>query len=63
MPALSLEDYQKAQEAEWGQYVAAETIYIGGALAFNEGDAVPAGHVKRGVVNKSQVTPTKQKDA
>jgi hypothetical protein len=63
MPApLSVEDYRKAQEAEWDQYTASETIFIDGVRAFNEGDPVPAGHVKRGVVLKTQVNTTK-KDA
>lgn len=63
MPApQSLEDYQKAQEADWNQYVATETIFIDGVRAFNEGDPVPAGHVKRGVVAKSAVS-AKSKDA
>ena len=47
--------YQQAQEAEYSKWVAKEAIYIGGALAFNEGDPVPKGHVDRGVVNKAQV--------
>lgn len=64
MPAapLSLEEYRKLQEAEWNHYTASETIFIDGVRAFNEGDPVPAGHVKNGVVQKSQVT-AKPKDA
>lgn len=53
---LSLEEYRAAQEAEWNQYVATERIYIDGALAFLPGHRVPAGHVKNGLVAKSQVT-------
>lgn len=52
---MSLEEYQAAQVEEWNAYTATSPIYIGGALAFREGDRVPAGHVKNGVVDKSQV--------
>lgn len=53
---LSLEEYQAAQADDWGQYVAAEPIYIGGALAFAPGHAVPASHLKNNLVAKTQVT-------
>lgn len=36
-----------AREAEWGAYVANGPIYVGGALAFNEGQPVPASSVER----------------
>lgn len=52
----SAEELRQEQLREYGQYTAAETIFIGGARAFNEGDPVPASHVTRGVVDKSQVT-------
>lgn len=59
------EALRKAQEDEWGQYVAAELILIGGVPAFHPGHAVPAGHVSdRGPVLPSQVvrrTPTVEK--
>ena len=60
-PILSPEEaavaaYQAEQAKEYGQYVAAEVITIGGARAFNVGDPVPASHVARGVVGTSQVT-------
>lgn len=54
-PTLSLEEYRDLQDKEWSQYVATERIYIGGALAFVPGDAVPASHVTNKVVNKDQV--------
>ena len=54
-------EYRKAQEAEYGQYVATEPIDIDGARAFNVGDPVPAGHVKRGVVDKSLVAKPETK--
>jgi hypothetical protein len=52
----SVEEYKAAQQAEWGQYVAAEAIDLQGARAFNAGDPVPASHVEAGTVAKSQVT-------
>lgn len=57
MPDLSPdEEYRQAQAAEYGQLVANKPIYIRGARAFNEGDPVPASHLKRGVVSKDDVT-------
>jgi hypothetical protein len=50
-----LDDYKAAVDAEWGVYVAAEAIDLGGARAFNEGDPVPVSHVERGVVTAEQV--------
>lgn len=50
-----LEPFRKAQEAEWGTYVARHAIDIDGARAFNEGDAVPTSHVTRGVVSDDAV--------
>lgn len=44
------EEYLKAQEAEWGRYRANRLILIDGTPAFAQGDPVPVGHVKRGVV-------------
>lgn len=55
MPEQTLDEYRKAQQAEWGTYVATEPIDIGGARAFNTGDPVPVSHVDRGVVDSSQV--------
>lgn len=51
------EDQREAQEKEYGVYVATETIFIGGARAFNVGDPVPVSHVEREnpPVNKDQV--------
>ncbi len=53
--ANTIAEYQAAQAAEWGAYVASSVIYIDGVRAFNEGDAVPASHVDNGVVNPAQV--------
>ncbi len=43
-------EQQAAIEAEYGTYVATQVIELGGARAFNIGDAVPKSHVERGVV-------------
>ncbi|MGH3659604.1 MAG: hypothetical protein ACRDUA_23390 [Micromonosporaceae bacterium] len=38
----------KAEQAEeWGQWVATQQIFYGGALAANVGDSVPAANVKQ----------------
>lgn len=43
-----LSDQILAQQKEYGQYVAAQQIFTPhGALAYNEGDAVPVSNVKR----------------
>jgi hypothetical protein len=53
-----LADFIKAQRDEYGKYVAKEKIYVGTALAYNAGDAVPIsnaerlGYVDAGVVVK-----------
>lgn len=39
--------YKAAREAEWGTWVASGPIHIGNALAFNDGDPVPASTVER----------------
>jgi hypothetical protein len=54
-----------AQEAEWSELVATETIHIHGVRAFNVGDPVPKSHLTNGVVDKSQVAKvgTKAADA
>lgn len=52
---MTPDEYADHQTREWSQYTANDRIYIDGVLAFNAGDAVPAGHVGR-VVNKNQVT-------
>lgn len=57
------EDARAAQEREWSQYVATETIFIAGARAFNVGDPVPTSHVEGGVVAKEQVARTTTKAA
>jgi hypothetical protein len=44
-PALA--EYREAQAKEWGEWVAAEDIYVGVALAARRGDAIPADNVKR----------------
>jgi hypothetical protein len=56
MPDVSPdEELRQAQSREYGTFVAARAIDIGGARAFNEGDPVPASHVERGVVSKDDV--------
>lgn len=59
------EEYRRQQADEYGQYVATKVIHIRGARAFNEGDPVPASHVKNGVVSKDDVAKvgTKAADA
>lgn len=54
-------DLEKAQAAEYGTYVATQTINVGGARAFNVGDPVPASHLERGVVDKDAVAKTTTK--
>lgn len=48
-------DFEKAQEAEYTEYVATEPINVDGVRAFNVGDPVPKSHVDRGVVSDEQV--------
>ena len=52
---ITAAQFRAAQGEEYGQYVAAHAIFIDGARAFNEGDAVPASHVSRGVVSEDDV--------
>lgn len=42
-----LSDHIEAQRHEYGQYVAAQAIHFGTALAYNPGDAIPASNVER----------------
>lgn len=51
----AVEADREERRKEWGVYVATEAIFILGARAFNEGDAVPISHVERGVVRLEQV--------
>lgn len=48
-------DHQAAVESEYGTYVAVETIFIGGARAFNVGDPVPVSHVSENKVPEGSV--------
>lgn len=62
MPDLSPdEELRKAQEAEYGTWVATQNIEINGARAFNVGDPVPVSHVTRGVVSEDSVAKAKTK--
>lgn len=61
MAEQTLEEYQKAQAAEYGTYVAKQPIDVNGARAFNTGDPVPVSHVERGVVSADQVARTTTK--
>lgn len=54
MPSQT-DDFQSAQEKEYGTYVAVAPISIDGVRAFNTGDPVPASHVDNGVVAKESV--------
>jgi hypothetical protein len=58
---LTAAEFLEAQAREYGQYTAAQTIFIEGARAFNVGDPVPPGHVERGVVAADQVKKTSTK--
>jgi hypothetical protein len=55
------EELRRAQEAEYGIYVAARPITIRGARAFNEGDPVPKSHVESGVVSEDDVVKASTK--
>lgn len=50
-----VDELRKQRIVEYGQYVAKESIFIGGALAFTEGHPVPATHVRDGIVSADQV--------
>jgi hypothetical protein len=63
MPEQTVDEYRKAQAAEWGTYVATQAIDINGARAFNVGDPVPASHVTNGVVREDYVAKTTTKAA
>lgn len=63
--SVTAEDQRKAIAEEYGQWVAAEPIFIDGVLAFAEGHPVPVGHVKKfgfdksGVVSSTKSAPAK----
>ena len=59
----TVDELRKAQQAEWGTYVALGPIDINGTRAFNAGDPVPVGHVTAGVVGTDQVAKTTSKAA
>ena len=44
-PALAA--FAQEQAEEWGEWVAASDIYVGGALAARVGDAIPKSNVER----------------
>lgn len=54
---------QAAQADEYGTYIAAYPIDVDGVRAFNPGNAVPASHVERGVVDISLVAKVGTKAA
>jgi hypothetical protein len=60
---MSAEELQKAQEREYGEYVATTPIDIGGVRAFNVGDPVPKSHVDSGAVSKDSVARSNTKAA
>lgn len=61
----TLQEQLDAVSKEYGQYVAVAPIDIDGARAFNVGHAVPASHVKNGLVPEDSVAKvgTKAADA
>ena len=62
-PFADLNKLREAQIAEYGRYVAKDTIYINGARAYNAGDSVPVSAVDSGAVGSDQVVGTKTKTA
>lgn len=63
------ESRRKAQETEYGTWVATEAISINGTLAFNAGDPVPVSHVEaypdleaQGFVKRAEKVVAKGKD-
>lgn len=60
---LTVEEYVKAQQVEYGTYVATVPIDIYGARAFNPGDPVPVSHVERGMVSADSVAKVNTKAA
>ena len=44
---MTPEEYDAARVAEYGKYVANQTIMFNEARAYNEGDAVPVSNVER----------------
>jgi hypothetical protein len=52
---ITAAQFREVQGDEYGQFVAAQTIFIEGARAFNVGDPVPVSHVERGVVAADEV--------
>ena len=52
---LTAAQFREVLGEEWGTYVAATSIDIGGARAFNEGDPLPKSHVDNKVVADWQV--------
>lgn len=63
MSEQTVAEYVAAQKAEWGTYVATQSIDIHGARAFNVGDPVPVSHVERGVVSSDAVAKSTTKAA
>lgn len=59
----TLEEFQAAQIAEWGEYVAVNVITVNGVRAFNPGDPVPKSHVTSGAVAKEDVARRETKAA
>ena len=62
-PNKALADAVKAQEKEWGTYIAVVPIDIDGVRAFNAGHAVPFSHVERGLVAKASVRKSTEAEA
>jgi hypothetical protein len=55
-PKSLLDKYLAGQAAEWNVFVCGpRPINIDGVRAFNPGDAVPASHVTRGIVDSGDV--------
>jgi hypothetical protein len=61
--ADTAEEYRRAQEKEYGSYVATAPIDIYGARAFNVGDPVPVSHVEGGIVPRDRVVGSTTKAA
>jgi hypothetical protein len=53
-PDAAARDLMAEQAKEYGQYVATQDIYVGVALAYRQGDPVPASNVERHGYDKNQ---------
>lgn len=62
-PHDEVEALRQAQIAEYSKFVAKDVIYVGGARAYNAGDAVPVSAVESGAVSRESVVGANTKSA